>query len=99
MATAIKLKVQGMDCAACVSKIETAVGRLDGVSNVRVGLQSETLSAELADPTKVDAIRKTVKSLGYEITDTTAKSSKPAAAKPAHDHSSHAGHDHSDLRA
>jgi copper chaperone CopZ len=29
--------VKGMDCASCVSKIETAVARIDGVSDVRVG--------------------------------------------------------------
>ena len=27
-------RVEGMDCASCVGKIETALGRIDGVSNV-----------------------------------------------------------------
>ena len=51
-----RFSVQGMDCAACVSKIETAVSRLDGVSNVKVGLQSETLSASLSSPERSAAV-------------------------------------------
>ncbi|HBD39429.1 MAG TPA: hypothetical protein DC084_38270, partial [Cupriavidus sp.] len=29
-------RVEGMDCASCVGKIETALGRLDGLSDVQV---------------------------------------------------------------
>jgi Cd2+/Zn2+-exporting ATPase len=47
---ATKFLIQGMDCASCVSKIEKAVTRLDGVSEVKVGLQSETLTVSLSTP-------------------------------------------------
>jgi copper chaperone CopZ len=33
-----------MDCASCVGKIETALARLSGVSDVSVNFTSETLS-------------------------------------------------------
>ena len=36
-------RVEGMDCASCVGKIETALGRLDGLSDVQVNFASETL--------------------------------------------------------
>ena len=65
--TAAKFKVQGMDCAACVSKIEKAVSRLDGVTEVKVGLQTETLTASLSSPEKQAAVEEAVRKLGYSI--------------------------------
>lgn len=37
-------RVQGMDCAACVAKVEKAVKRLTGVSTVQVSLMAERLT-------------------------------------------------------
>ena len=104
-ASSIELKIHGMDCAACVSKIETAVSRLEGVSNVKVGLQSETLSALVTDGSKTADVEKTVRSLGYKISATTApvlKSTKARQDQAGHDrggkedkgHSEDDGHDH-----
>lgn len=105
MATAVqtKFKIDGMDCAACVSKIEGAVSRLDGVSNVRVGLQSETLTVDAVNAAQSAAIQKTVQTLGYKISvfDKSKKTPAGTAKKPhgdddGHDHSDHDhyGHDH-----
>ncbi len=92
-ATQTKFKIQGMDCAACVSKIETAVARIVGVSNVKVGLQSETLSVNSVDKAQTAAIQKTVQSLGYRISifDPLAK---PNVKNAQSAHSDHDGHDH-----
>jgi len=30
------MRVEGMDCASCVGKIETALARMDGVSDARI---------------------------------------------------------------
>ncbi|MGE3875477.1 MAG: heavy metal translocating P-type ATPase [Parvibaculaceae bacterium] len=62
-----KFKVTGMDCAACARKIETAVGRIEGASDVKVGLASETLSLSLADPERESEVARMVESLGYGI--------------------------------
>ncbi|MFN0190566.1 MAG: heavy metal translocating P-type ATPase [Aestuariivirga sp.] len=85
-----KFSVTGMDCAGCASKIETAVGKVAGTSNIKVGLQTETLSVVLDDPAKGPEVEAAVRRLGYEIA-------------PKHDRSSgaphgdeEAGHDHSD---
>lgn len=76
-----------MDCAAYVRKIETAVSRIDGASDVKVGLTSETLTVSLADPQRSGEVQAAVKSLGYGI--------GTEAAASTH-HESHDGHDHSD---
>ncbi len=56
-----------MDCAACVTKIETAVKRLDSVASVKVGLHSETLTVEFAGEVETDAVERAVRALGYRI--------------------------------
>ena len=90
-----KYKIGGMDCAACVSKIETAVSRIDGVSNVKVGLQSETLTVDAVDTEQSAAIQKTVQTLGYKIS-VFDKSQRPAPTSVKKPDDKHDGHDHSD---
>ena len=36
-------RVEGMDCASCVGKIETALNRLGGITDVTVNFATETL--------------------------------------------------------
>ncbi len=84
----VRFQIRGMDCAACVAKIETAVARIDGVSDVKVGLQSETLTATLASPEKADAVEGTVRKLGYAISQN-GKSASAHAHDDGHDHSDH----------
>jgi len=43
-ATPLKLAIEGMDCAACALKIETAMKRLPGVSDVNVSVMLGTLA-------------------------------------------------------
>ena len=38
---ALRYKVKGMDCPTCAGKIETAVSRLPGVTDVRVNYSSQ----------------------------------------------------------
>lgn len=37
----VALKIEGMTCAACVSRVEKVLARVPGVANVRVNLASE----------------------------------------------------------
>ncbi|MGB3445852.1 MAG: heavy metal translocating P-type ATPase [Xanthobacteraceae bacterium] len=61
-----KLRVEGMDCAACALKIESAMQRLPGVSDVNVNYTSGTLALRLdLDRTPEQAIEDKVKALGY----------------------------------
>ena len=83
-----RFAITGMDCAACVKKIEVAVGRIDGARDVSVGLQSQSLSVALDDPAKADEVVKAVRSLGYRI----APAERAEKDSPAdRDHSDH-GH-------
>lgn len=60
------LKIKGMTCAACAGAIEKTVGKIDGVTNVRVNLATEKLSCEI-DPSKTNksAVRQGVEKAGY----------------------------------
>ena len=60
--------VTGMDCAACASKITTALERLPGVADVQVGVMSERLSLRLEPgATGREVVEAVVKKLGYGI--------------------------------
>ena len=45
----VSWRVEGMDCASCVAKVEKAVARLPGVSDIRVNLMAERLSLTLEE--------------------------------------------------
>jgi Cd2+/Zn2+-exporting ATPase len=91
-----KFKITGMDCASCARKIEVAVGRVKGASDVKVGVTSETLTVTLAEALHAAEVTATVKSLGYGIAPvggTAAPAAKPVHQHD-HDHSSCGGHHH-----
>jgi Cd2+/Zn2+-exporting ATPase len=87
-----KFKITGMDCASCARKIEVAVGRVKGASDVKVGVTSETLTVTLAEALHAAEVTATVKSLGYGIAPVGVVAAAPVA-KPAHKHDD--DHDHS----
>ncbi len=100
----MRYRVDGMDCASCASKIDTAVRRLKGVEDVSVSVTRGTMtvkhdgSAELAP-----AIEKRVTGLGYKLALVPSTVPAPAAAALkeeacgcGHDHRAHDKHDHSD---
>jgi Cd2+/Zn2+-exporting ATPase len=60
--------IGGMDCAGCAAKITKAVERIPGVSEVKVSVMAETLTAKLqSDPTIAEKLEKQVRALGYKI--------------------------------
>ena len=65
-ATALKLRVEGMDCGACAIKIENGLKRLPGVTdiNVNVGLAMLSLVVD-EDRTSRATIEQRIRSLGY----------------------------------
>ena len=69
-ATPLKLRVEGMDCGACAIKIENAMKRLPGVSDIDVnyGLQSLSLVLD-EDRTSKQAIEARIRVLGYAPVD------------------------------
>lgn len=95
--------VGGMDCASCAGKISGAVSRIPGVSDVKVSVMTESLTATLSggDATK-SALEKQVKALGYTIKESAPKATTAPRLGGCcdHDHGKHdhdhTGHDHSD---
>lgn len=64
--TALKLRVEGMDCAASATKIETAIKRLPDVSEIDVSFTRQSLSLILEeDRTSRVIIEKRILELGY----------------------------------
>ena len=64
--TALKLRVEGMDCGACAIKIENGLKRLPGVTDINVNYGLETLSLVLdEDRTSRGTIEQRIRSLGY----------------------------------
>lgn len=60
--------VTGMGCEACVKRVNQAVGALDGVQQVLVDLNTETLAVEY-DESKIgfETLRNAVEEAGYGI--------------------------------
>lgn len=80
----IRLRVEGMDCGACALKIETAVNRLPGASDVVVSYQNETLVLNLdEDLTRAAKLEDQIRSLGYTPTALVEKTRTLPTAKAA----------------
>ncbi len=64
----IEFKIEGMDCAHCVSTIEKAVGALPGVQAVKVSLADASAVVKL-DSTKTSraTIFETVEDAGFDV--------------------------------
>lgn len=88
-----KFRVGGMDCASCATKIDTAVRRIPGVTDVSVSVTAGTMTVKHDDTSDLDAIPKKLFGLGYKATPIPTKS-KPVAAEPVYAHGSDCAHDH-----
>ncbi|QJD83088.1 heavy metal translocating P-type ATPase [Cohnella herbarum] len=64
----LRLYITGMTCAACSSRIERAVGRMDGVHTISVNLATAQASVQIDQGTvgEADVYRK-IEQLGYGI--------------------------------
>jgi Cd2+/Zn2+-exporting ATPase len=80
----LSFEITGMTCAACAARIETAVRRIPGVSEAKVGLTSGSLSVRMSNPHRPGDIESAVESLGYGI------ASRDVAPQARSRHSTHA---------
>lgn len=62
-----KLRVKGMHCGSCAMNIDEELEELEGVAEVKTSYRKEVTEVSF-DESRVDldAIRKTIRSLGYE---------------------------------
>ena len=86
-----RFRVEGMDCAACATKVEAATRRVTGVENVSVSFTAGTMTVRHSAGTDLAQIAKKVSDVGYSASVLAGRqSAKPAAAEQGHDHD----HDH-----
>src|SRR5258706_10970793 len=61
-----KMRVEGMDCGACATKVETALKRLPGVSDIKMNFAAAMLSLQLdEDRTPREVVESKIRALGY----------------------------------
>jgi len=87
----IRYRIGGMDCAACVTKIENAVGRLPGVGTVNVSLANGTMTLAPEGSIAPGSVEKQVRTLGYQIAPYDASPDAQAVADghDGHDYAAH----------
>ena len=76
--------IEGMDCASCVDKIETALSRMPGVSDIRLNFATQHLELTLAPgaATQPGDVERAIKSLGFGVS---ARTAQPSATNTAGD--------------
>jgi Cu+-exporting ATPase len=65
-ANLIKLPVEGMTCASCVTRVEKALKRVPGVATAEVNLATETATVSLAEGAAPESLVAAVRNAGYE---------------------------------
>ncbi|RTL52313.1 MAG: cadmium-translocating P-type ATPase [Bradyrhizobiaceae bacterium] len=83
----VRLRVEGMDCASCATKIENALVRVPGVTDVAVSVPGGTVTVSHDGTVLKEKIRYPISALGYAVT-----GSEEVGAK-------HVGHDHGDEKS
>jgi Cu+-exporting ATPase len=79
-ANLIRLPIEGMTCASCVTRVEKALMAVPGVASAEVNLATESASVALAEGAPPQALVDAVRAAGYEARlDAPAR---PAAAGP-----------------
>jgi copper chaperone len=64
----VTLNVSGMSCGHCVKAVEGSVGKLNGVSTVKVHLENGTVDVEYsANEVTLDTIKETIDDQGYDV--------------------------------
>ena len=83
----VSMHVDGMDCASCVGKIESALQRVPGVSEVHVNFATEQLdfTLEPGSATRAADVESLVKRLGFGVTTGPGSLRRSAAAPHTHD--------------
>ncbi len=100
MATAAiqtRYRVEGMDCASCAAKIDTAVRRVSGVEDISISVTAATMTVSHTDESDLGVVEKKVRGLGYKVARLPAKSpaTTPVDAwECGHDHGHDANHEH-----
>lgn len=61
------IPIEGMTCASCVSRIEEAVGRVEGLESVEVNLASERALVQIQAPEVLGKVLAAIRKAGYDV--------------------------------
>jgi len=78
-----RFRVTGMDCGACATKIDTALRRVPGVSDVTVSFQNGTLSVRHDGRVDGDTVARQVSMLGFGATPLAPAAAEATTRPPA----------------
>lgn len=67
----VSLQVEGMTCASCVGRVETALKKVDGVQSASVNLATERADITLAKPLDRQVLIQAIERTGYDVTAST----------------------------
>lgn len=63
----VSLQVEGMTCASCVGRVETALKKIDGVQSASVNLATERADITLAKPVDRQVLIQAIERTGYDV--------------------------------
>ncbi|MBH0237990.1 heavy metal translocating P-type ATPase [Methylobrevis albus] len=89
-----RFHVDGMDCAACARKIETATRRLPGVEDVTVSVTAAAMTLTHTGGADLDKVAATLARLGYPARPAAPRATPGTVAGPAPDDGCGCGHAH-----
>jgi copper chaperone len=61
------ITIKGMTCHNCADLVAEALGRVDGVTDVQVDLDSGTATYSEEKPVDFKAVRQAVRDAGYDV--------------------------------
>src|SRR3972149_994421 len=83
----ITIPVSGMHCAACVSKVERALGEVSGVEGAQANLATDNATVAFAGSvTSAAQIKRTIRELGYQVSEKEAGASALDREREARQH-------------
>lgn len=61
------LPVEGMTCASCVTRVEKALNKIDGIDNVAVNLANEKVTFEIDEKVSLNTAKQAIEKYGYKL--------------------------------
>jgi len=89
-----RFRVDGMDCASCATKVDTAVRRMPGVSDVSVSVTAGSMTVSHDTSSDLVAIGKKLSGLGYDARPIAPKTAPVVAEISGHVHGPSCTADH-----
>lgn len=61
------LKVKGMVCGGCESRVKNALGEIEGVENVEASFETGIVKVTSKDDVKTEILEETIDDIGFEV--------------------------------